>query len=108
MPFTHENKGKSKELSLISPSSPYSASKASADHLIFSYFQTFNFPSLILRPSNNYGPYQFPEKLIPLIILNAIEEKKLPIYGTGKNIRNWLYIDDNINAIKKTMLRGKK
>ena len=101
------NKGKSKELSLISPSSPYSASKASADHLIFSYFQTFNFPSLILRPSNNYGPYQFPEKLIPLIILNAIEEKKLPIYGTGKNIRNWLYIDDNINAIKKTMLRGK-
>ena len=101
------NKGKTKELSLLSPSSPYSASKASADHLIFSYFQTFNFPSVILRPSNNYGPYQFPEKLIPLIILNAIEEKKLSIYGTGKNVRNWLYIDDNINAIKKVMLKGK-
>ena len=101
------NKGKSKELSLISPSSPYSASKASADHLIFSYFKTFNFPSIILRPSNNYGPYQFPEKLIPLVILNALEEKRLPIYGSGKNIRNWLYIDDNINAIKKVFFKGK-
>ena len=95
------------ETTAYAPSSPYSASKASADHLIFSYFQTFNFPSVILRPSNNYGPYQFPEKLIPLIILNAIEEKKLSIYGTGKNVRNWLYIDDDINAIKKIMLKGK-
>ena len=101
------NKGKSKELSLTLPSSPYSSSKASADHLIFSFFKTFNFPCLILRPSNNYGPYQFPEKLIPLIILNAIEEKKLPVYGSGKNIRNWLYVEDNVEAIKKIFFRGK-
>jgi len=101
------NKGKSDELSLILPSSPYSASKASADHLIFSFFKTFNFPCLILRSSNNYGPYQFPEKLIPLIILNAIEEKKLPIYGSGKNIRNWLYVEDNVDAIKKIFFKGK-
>ena len=69
------NTGKSNELSLINPSSPYSASKASADHLIYSYFHTYNFPCMILRLSNNYGPYQFPEKLIPLIILRALEEK---------------------------------
>ena len=101
------SRGKSKELSLISPNSPYSASKACADHLIFSYFKTFNFPCIILRPSNNYGPYQFPEKLIPLIILNALQEKNLPVYGTGRNIRNWLYIDDSINAIERFLFKGK-
>jgi dTDP-glucose 4,6-dehydratase len=100
-------KGKSKEISNITPNSPYSASKASADHLIFSYFKTFNFPSVILRPSNNYGPYQFPEKLIPLIIINALEEKKLPVYGSGKNIRNWLYVNDCVSAIQKIILKGK-
>ena len=101
------SKGSSKEFSCLSPNSPYSASKTSADHLILSYFKTFNFPYIILRPSNNYGPYQFPEKLIPLIILNAIEGKQLPIYGNGKNIRNWLYIEDNVDAIKKILFKGK-
>jgi len=100
-------KGSSKEFSCLSPNSPYSASKTSADHLVLSYFKTFNFPYIILRPSNNYGPYQFPEKLIPLIILNAIEGKHLPIYGNGKNVRNWLYIEDNIDAIKKILFKGK-
>jgi len=101
------NKGLSNESSHLSPNSPYSSSKTSADHLTLSYFKTFNFPCIILRPSNNYGPFQFPEKLIPLIILNAIEEKKLPIYGTGKNIRNWLYVDDDVDAIKKVLFKGK-
>tara|TARA_B100001123_G_scaffold14912_1_gene16896 strand:- start:1191 stop:2240 length:1050 start_codon:yes stop_codon:yes gene_type:complete len=101
------NTGKSNELSLINPSSPYSASKASADHLIYSYFHTYNFPCMILRLSNNYGPYQFPEKLIPLIILRALEEKKLPVYGSGKNVRNWLYINDSIDAIKNISFKGK-
>ena len=100
-------KGSSKEFSCLSPNSPYSASKTSADHLVLSYFKTFNFPYIILRPSNNYGPYQFPEKLIPLIILNAIEGKQLPIYGNGKNVRNWLYIEDNVDAIKKILFKGK-
>ena len=100
-------KGSSKEFSCLSPNSPYSASKTSADHLVLSYFKTFNFPYIILRPSNNYGPYQFPEKLVPLIILNAIEGKHLPIYGNGKNVRNWLYIEDNIDAIKKILFKGK-
>ena len=100
-------KGSSNERANLIPNSPYSASKTSADHLVLSYFKTFNFPCLILRPSNNYGPFQFPEKLIPLIILNALEEKNLPIYGKGQNIRNWLFIEDNVNAIKKISLKGK-
>mgnify|MGYP003710454601 CR=1 FL=1 len=74
-------KGSSIESSNLSPNSPYAATKTSADHLIFSYYKTYNFPAVIARSSNNYGPYQFPEKLIPLIILNALENKNLPIYG---------------------------
>ena len=101
-------KGSSNERANLIPNSPYSASKTSADHLVLSYFKTFNFPCLILRPSNNYGPFQFPEKLIPLIILNAIENKKLPLYGNGKHIRNWLFVEDNVNALKKVLFKGKK
>ena len=74
------------------PSSPYSASKASSDHLARSWFRTYNFPVIITNCSNNYGPYQFPEKLIPLMIINALSGKKLPIYGNGLNIRDWLYV----------------
>jgi len=88
------------------PSSPYSASKASSDHLVRSWQRTFKFPSLITNCSNNYGPYQFPEKLIPLIILNAIEGKRLPIYGDGKQIRDWLYVDDHARALLNVALTG--
>ncbi len=88
------------------PRSPYSASKASSDHLVRSYFHTYNLPITISNCSNNYGPYQFPEKLIPVIILNIINEKPLPIYGDGKNIRDWLYVDDHNSAIWSIIKRG--
>lgn len=100
-------KGSSEENSLLSPSSPYSASKTSADHLVLSFYKTYKFPCIIARPSNNYGPFQFPEKLVPLIIINALNEKNLPIYGNGKNIRNWLYVDDAVNALKIVSAKGK-
>jgi len=80
------------------PRSPYSASKASADHLVMSYFHTYGIPVIISNCSNNYGPYQFPEKLIPLMIINMLEEKPLPVYGDGKNVRDWLHVDDHCNA----------
>ena len=89
------------------PSSPYSASKAAADHLVAAYCRTFGFPGLITNCSNNYGPYQFPEKLIPLMILNALELEKLPVYGTGKNVRDWLYVDDHCDAIFTVLNKGK-
>ncbi|MDA9648919.1 dTDP-glucose 4,6-dehydratase [Alphaproteobacteria bacterium] len=89
------------------PSSPYSASKASSDHLVRAWQRTFKFPTLITNCSNNYGPYQFPEKLIPLIILNALEGKELPIYGNGKQIRDWLYVDDHARALLHVALTGK-
>jgi dTDP-glucose 4,6-dehydratase len=89
------------------PSSPYSASKASSDHLVRAWQRTFKFPTLITNCSNNYGPYQFPEKLIPLIILNALEGKDLPIYGDGKQIRDWLYVDDHARALLHVALTGK-
>ena len=101
-------KGSSTESSNLSPNSPYAATKTSADHLIFSYYKTYNFPAVIARSSNNYGPYQFPEKLIPLIILNALENKKLPVYGNGKHERNWLHVKDNVDALKKILFKGKK
>jgi len=88
------------------PSSPYSAAKASSDHLVRAWQRTFKFPTLITNCSNNYGPYQFPEKLIPLIILNALEGKKLPIYGNGKQIRDWLYVDDHARALLHVALTG--
>jgi dTDP-glucose 4,6-dehydratase len=88
------------------PSSPYSAAKASSDHLVRAWQRTFKFPTLITNCSNNYGPYQFPEKLIPLIILNALEGKDLPIYGNGKQIRDWLYVDDHARALIHVALTG--
>ena len=87
------------EYAALRPSSPYAASKAAADHLVSSYSRTYGLPSVILRPSNNYGPYQFPEKLIPLMILNAREDKPLPLYGDGLQQRDWLYVDDLCHAI---------
>lgn len=88
------------------PNSPYSASKAASDHLVRAYHETFGLPTTISNCSNNYGPYQFPEKLIPLIILNALEGKPLPVYGDGKNIRDWLYVTDHCDAIWTIMQAG--
>tara|TARA_B100001057_G_scaffold496727_1_gene598943 strand:+ start:134 stop:1156 length:1023 start_codon:yes stop_codon:yes gene_type:complete len=95
------------EKTSYSPSSPYSASKASSDHLVRAWYRTFNFPTLITNCSNNYGPYQYPEKLIPLVILNALEGKELPIYGNGKQVRVWLYVDDHAKALLHVALNGK-
>ncbi|MFV9646738.1 MAG: dTDP-glucose 4,6-dehydratase [Desulfobacterales bacterium] len=90
------------------PNSPYSASKAGSDHLARAYNKTFDLPVTISNCSNNYGPYQFPEKLIPLMVLNALEGKQLPVYGDGKNIRDWLYVRDHCIAIWKIMKQGKR
>lgn len=89
------------------PRSPYSASKASSDHLVRAYFHTYNLPITISNCSNNYGPYQFPEKLIPLFVTNLIEGKKIPVYGDGKNIRDWLHVEDHCQAIDEIMHKGK-
>jgi dTDP-glucose 4,6-dehydratase len=94
------------ELTPYTPNSPYSASKASSDHLVRSYFHTYGLPTLITNCSNNYGPYQFPEKLIPLTILNALAGKPLPIYGDGQNVRDWLYVEDHCLAIALVLDRG--
>tara|TARA_B100000242_G_scaffold273048_1_gene226387 strand:+ start:25594 stop:26661 length:1068 start_codon:yes stop_codon:yes gene_type:complete len=94
------------ETTAYAPSSPYSASKASSDHLVRAWQRTFGLPTVITNCSNNYGPYQFPEKLIPLIILNALEGKDLPIYGNGKQIRDWLYVDDHARALLHVALTG--
>ena len=91
----------------ITPNSPYSASKASADHLCRAYFHTHNLPILITRCSNNYGPYQFPEKLIPLMIAKALDGEKLPVYGDGKNVRDWLYVEDHCSGIAAVLHKGK-
>lgn len=100
-------KGKFTEQSLIKPNSPYSASKASADLLAYSYYKTYNLPVMITRCSNNYGPYQFPEKLIPLMINNALENKKLPVYGDGMNVRDWIHVSDHCNAIFEVYNSGR-
>ncbi|NYT66497.1 dTDP-glucose 4,6-dehydratase [Alcaligenaceae bacterium] len=89
------------------PSSPYSASKASADHLVRAWHKTFGLPVLITNCSNNYGPYQFPEKLIPLVILNALQGKPLPIYGQGDQVRDWLYVEDHAKALYQVIVNGK-
>jgi dTDP-glucose 4,6-dehydratase len=91
----------------LSPNSPYSVSKASADMLVQAYFQTFGLPVNITRCSNNYGPYQFPEKLIPLMINNCVNDKKLPVYGDGLQIRDWLYVEDHCSAIDTVVHKGK-
>ncbi|MFO0662147.1 MAG: dTDP-glucose 4,6-dehydratase [Polyangiaceae bacterium] len=95
------------EQSRYQPNSPYSASKASADMLVRAYFETYKLPTLTTNCSNNYGPYQFPEKLIPLMILNALEGKPLPVYGDGKNIRDWLYVGDHCEAIRLVLDKGR-
>lgn len=95
------------EKTAFAPNSPYSASKASSDHFVRAYFETYGFPCLITNCSNNYGPRQFPEKLIPLVTLNALKGKKLPVYGTGANIRDWLYVEDHCEAIHTVLLKGK-
>lgn len=94
------------ETTPYAPNSPYSASKAAADHLVRSYYETYRLPVLITNCSNNYGPYQFPEKLIPLTLLNAVEGKPLPIYGDGGNIRDWLYVEDHCSGILEALNRG--
>lgn len=89
------------------PNSPYSASKAASDHLVRAYHHTYGLPVLTTNCSNNYGPYQFPEKLIPLMILNALEGKPLPVYGDGRNIRDWLYVEDHCSGIEAVLERGR-
>lgn len=95
------------EKTKLCTSSPYSSSKASADLLDLAYYRTYGFPVTISRCSNNYGPYQFPEKLIPLMILNAIENKPLPVYGQGLNVRDWVYVEDHCKAIDMILQHGK-
>jgi len=100
-------KGSFTEESPLCPSSPYAASKAAGDLLVEAYFKTYQLPVLITRSSNNYGPYQYPEKFIPLFITHALEGKKLPLYGDGKNVRDWLYVEDNCEAIDLVLRKGK-
>ncbi len=88
------------------PSSPYSASKAGSDHLVRAYGRTYGLPYVISNCTNNYGPYQFPEKLVPLVIRNTVHEEAIPVYGTGENIRDWLYVTDHCRAIEQILLRG--
>ena len=99
--------GKFTEESKYAPNPPYSASKASADHFARAYHRTYGLPVLITNCSNNYGPCQFPEKLIPLMVLNAIEGRPLPIYGDGLNVRDWIFVDDHCDAISKVLDLGK-
>ena len=94
------------ETTPYAPNSPYSASKASSDHFVRAYHETYGLPTLITNCSNNYGPRQFPEKLIPLVILNALSGKPLPIYGTGENIRDWLHVEDHCEAIVAVLEKG--
>lgn len=94
------------ETTPYSPNSPYSASKAASDHFVRAYFHTYGLPTVMTNCSNNYGPYQFPEKLIPLMILNAMEGKPLPVYGDGLNVRDWLFVEDHCVAIEAVLARG--
>ncbi|EGR1594982.1 TPA: dTDP-glucose 4,6-dehydratase [Vibrio parahaemolyticus] len=95
------------ETTPYAPSSPYSASKASSDHLVRAWLRTYGLPTIVTNCSNNYGPYHFPEKLIPLVILNALEGKDLPIYGKGDQIRDWLFVEDHARALYKVVIEGK-
>jgi dTDP-glucose 4,6-dehydratase len=99
--------GRFVETSPYDPSSPYSASKASADHIARAYFRTYGLPVLVTNCSNNYGPCQFPEKLIPLVILNAVEGKTLPVYGDGQNVRDWLFVEDHCRALWRVLTAGR-
>jgi dTDP-glucose 4,6-dehydratase len=102
-----EGKGYFTEETSYEPSSPYSASKASSDHLVRAWHRTYEFPVVITNCSNNYGSYQFPEKLIPLVTLNALEGKPLPIYGKGDQVRDWLHVDDHARALRLVLAKGK-
>ncbi len=101
-------RGSFKETSPLAPNSPYSASKTAADLLVRAYHKTYGLATIITRCSNNYGPYQFPEKLIPLMISNALEDKPLPVYGDGMNVRDWIYVEDHCRAIALVMHRGRE
>jgi dTDP-glucose 4,6-dehydratase len=98
--------GSFREADPLRPSSPYSASKAAADLLVLAYRHTYDLPVIITRSANNYGPYQYPEKIVPLFITNALEGKPLPVYGDGRNVRDWIYVDDNCAAIDQVLRRG--
>ena len=100
-------RGSFSESSPLNPSNPYSASKGAADLLVLSYFKTYNLPVNIIRSTNNYGPNQYPEKFIPLFITNALEDKELPLYGDGMNVRDWLFVEDNCRAIDIVLHKGK-
>lgn len=100
-------RGSFKETTILHPNSPYAASKAGGDHLALAYYTTFKTPVIITRSSNNFGPYQFPEKIIPLFITNLLENKKVPLYGDGLNVRDWLYVLDNCRAIDTVLRKGK-
>lgn len=99
--------GKFTEETNLKPNSPYSASKTAADNFVRAYYKTFGMPTLITRCSNNYGPFQFPEKLIPLMIFNALNDKELPVYGTGMNVRDWIYVEDHCKAILEVFENGR-
>lgn len=102
------DEGQFTESTPLAPNSPYSASKAGADMMARAYFETYGFPVLVTRCSNNYGPYQFPEKLIPLMYMNACADKQLPVYGDGLNVRDWIYVDDHCLGVELTLLKGKE
>ena len=95
------------ETTAYAPNSPYSASKAASDHLVRAYHHTYGLPTLTTNCSNNYGPYQFPEKLIPLVVLNALNGKALPVYGDGQNVRDWLYVADHCDAVRSVLRKGR-
>ena len=99
--------GRFTETTPYDPSSPYSASKAAADHFVRAYLRTYGLPVLVTNCSNNYGPYQFPEKLIPLMILNALEGRPLPVYGDGQNVRDWLFVEDHCRALACVLAGGR-
>ena len=99
-------KGQFTEATPYAPTSPYSASKAASDHLVRAWFETYEFPVVITNCSNNYGPYHFPEKLIPVIILRALAGQEIPIYGTGENVRDWLYVEDHADALLTVLAKG--
>jgi len=105
--YGSRDEGFFKEDDPLNPSSPYAASKAGADRLAYSYWVTYGLPIIILRPSNNFGPYQYPEKFIPLFVTNAMEDKNLPLYGKGTNVRDWLFVEDNCRAVDLVVQKGK-
>jgi dTDP-glucose 4,6-dehydratase len=103
---TLEEDGYFSEETPYAPNSPYSASKAASDHFVRAYHHTYGLPTLLTNCSNNYGPYQFPEKMIPLMILNALSGKPLPVYGAGANVRDWIYVEDHCKAVRLVFERG--